>query len=279
MPRCRFHEAKAVPKVRLRPVDDIERFLQIVCREVEAIDAKLELGGRPPTSPLLVAHQIREGFRLVAVFERQPLEPGDVRDKLAELAGSFADTVDASIPVATRRIDVVQSDSSASAMLDEALAVLARQADAIAAVVIDEGSPIVWGSSEPPPRIEDVETARRIITTIDEGEALQPADVDALRGAELDPRRMAVLRAITATRGVATPRLTESDASFGVLARPFGGIYRLILAFEGSFPTLKAEGALRRALPAIERLVADLPPLDPEPRGQHGRLLTLRPRA
>jgi hypothetical protein len=265
-------------------VSDIERFLQVVCREVEAVDARLELGGRPPTSSALVAHEIRDGCRLVAVFEEAPPDLDAVRTKLAGLASSFAATIDGSIPLMSRRPDDrsesgESADVGARAILDEALAVLARQADAIAAVVIDDCSPVVWGSSEAHPRIDDVQTARRIVSAIARGEDLQPADLDALRGAQLDPRRMAVLRAITATRDVTSPRLTEADDEFGVLARPFGGIYRLVLAFEGSFPTLRAEGALRRALPAIERLVTDLPPLDPGPRGQSGRVLSLRPRA
>jgi hypothetical protein len=272
-------------------VDDIERFLEIVCREVEAVDARLELGGRPPTSPALVAHAIRDGCRLVAVFEHPPSDREAVSHKLAQLAGSFATTIETSIatsietPLQTRiGLDRRQHgsstsyghvDGSARVILDEALAVLARQADALAAVVIDDRSPVVWGSSEPHPRIDDVEAAQRIVSAVAHDDELLPADVDALRGAELDPRRMAVLRAITATRSACGPRLTEAGGEFGVLARPFGGIYRLILAFDGTFPTLRAEGALRRALPAIERLVTDLPPLDPGPRG---RVLSLRPR-
>ena len=259
-------------------MSDIDRFLQIVCRELEAIDSRLELGGRPPTSSAIVFHPLRDGLRLVAIFDEAPSEREAVQAKLAELASSFAATIDASIPAIRPSEGMQRTSSRARSMLDDALAVLARQADAIAAVVIDEGSPVVWGNSEPPPRIEDVETAQRIVEAVDHDEPLQPFDVDALRGAELDGRRMAVLRAITATRGVQSPRITEAGTEYGVLARPFGGIYRLILAFEGSFPTLRAEGALRRALPAIERLVADLPPLEPEPRGGRGRLVPLRPR-
>lgn len=254
-------------------MEDIERFLEIVCREVDATDARLELGGRAPSAPELIAHPVRDGFRLVAVFDEAPTDPGAVREKLAEIARAFETTIERVHPPRP-----TNTHSIAHAALDEALGVLARQADAVAALVIDEGSPIVWGSSEPAPRIENVETAQRIATAVERREDPDPADLEALRGAELDARRIAVLRAIAATRAASRPRSTESDESFGVLARPFAGIYRLVLAFDGPFSTLRAEGALRRALPAIERLVADLPPLDPGPRDRGGRLLTLRPR-
>ena len=60
---------------------------------------------------------------------------------------------------------------------------------------------------------------------------------------------------------------------FSAITRRFGGIYRLALAFESAYSELHAEPTLTRALPSIERLVADLPPIDPTPAG--ARILTL----
>jgi hypothetical protein len=60
-------------------------------------------------------------------------------------------------------------------------------------------------------------------------------------------------------------RAMRSDAGFGYVARSFGGIYVLVLVFGGPFEELAAKRALARTVPAVERLVVALPPLDPTP--------------
>jgi hypothetical protein len=61
-------------------------------------------------------------------------------------------------------------------------------------------------------------------------------------------------------------RETVSEPDFGYVARSFGGIYVLILVFEGPYEELLAKRAVTHVLPTIERLVAALPPLDPQPK-------------
>jgi hypothetical protein len=258
-------------------VEEIERFLELVRRETGATDARLELGGRPPRRPELVAHEIDDGIRLVAVFVVAPDDREAVTEKLAALASSFSTIVDRIRPEPDLHLAPVapSTRTKAHAALDDALGVLARHADAIAALVIDEGSPVVWGSSQPRPRIEDVDLAVRVVEGLDRGDDL--ADLEKLASIPLDDDQVATLRAIVETRHADAPRLTLSEDELGVLSRPFGGIYRLVLSFDRPFPTLRAEGALRRALPAIERLVTDLPPLDDGPKGKGGRVLSLRP--
>src|SRR5262249_18547005 len=58
---------------------------------------------------------------------------------------------------------------------------------------------------------------------------------------------------------------TVSGADFGYVARSFAGIYVLVLVFDATFDELRAKRAIVHALPAIERLVLALPPLDPGP--------------
>jgi hypothetical protein len=58
-----------------------------------------------------------------------------------------------------------------------------------------------------------------------------------------------------------------SGPDFGYLARSFGGIYVLVLVFEGAFEELLAKRAVAQVLPTIEGLVAALPPLEPQPGG------------
>ena len=50
----------------------------------------------------------------------------------------------------------------------------------------------------------------------------------------------------------------------------------LLAVFEGAFSELSVEAGLLHALPAIEQLVLALPPLDPEPAANGGRVIRLR---
>jgi hypothetical protein len=86
-------------------------------------------------------------------------------------------------------------------------------------------------------------------------------------------RYLLVARAIaTARRLIASSprpgvmRASTHEQGFGLLAREFATIYVLLIAFDGPFVGLHAEGALVHALPRIERLVLSLPPA-PQPAG------------
>jgi hypothetical protein len=73
------------------------------------------------------------------------------------------------------------------------------------------------------------------------------------------------------------------EDGFGYLARSFATIYVLLLVYDGPFDELRAERAVLRALPSIERLVVSLPPgLDPDdghgPPHKKGAVVRLRPR-
>jgi hypothetical protein len=58
---------------------------------------------------------------------------------------------------------------------------------------------------------------------------------------------------------------TVSAPGFGYVARSFAGIYVLLLVFDAPFDELRAKRAIVHSLPAIERAVLALPPLDPGP--------------
>lgn len=72
---------------------------------------------------------------------------------------------------------------------------------------------------------------------------------------------------------------TVSEPGFGYVARSFAAIYVLLLVFDAPFDELRAKRAIVHSLPAIERAVLALPPLDPGPpmagvvalRGRGGR--------
>lgn len=262
------------------------RFLEIVRRELGADDVRGEIGGREPPPGTLWA-STPGGVRIVAVFDRPPADPEDLRARLRVLAESFAtvSAIEESSHSQPPRAGVGHE-------LDDALDVLAQRARAVAAVVIDDSSPEIWGSSLVPHGPEDVDEAiwiSRVASAVSaagadlaelvtrEPEAIHAAlagspeasaltrDVERVRelGARaIDRKHLLAMRAIAAVR-----EAEGKGESFGgalpIVVRPFATIYRLVLAFDGPVSELHAESALIHALPAIERLVTSLPPRDP----------------
>jgi hypothetical protein len=118
--------------------------------------------------------------------------------------------------------------------------------------------------------------------TYDEAIAAIGAEVRAVREPRALRAKAAWARTVRARRAIAEvrtlpdmPKLRRgghlrelvSEPGFGYLARSFGGIYVLIVVFEGPFEELLAKRAVTQVLPTIERLVAALPPLEPQPIG------------
>ncbi len=281
------------------------RFLEIVRRELGASDVRGEIGGREP-GPGAVWATTAGGIRIVAIFDT----PADLSDKAAKMrarAEAFASlgSIDEPVHPPSPRF-------GAGHELDEALDFLAQRARASAALVIDDTSPVIWGSSLVPHGPEDVDEAiwvaraasavrasgcdlAELVTKdpdpmrallVEKGASAADAlalsrDVERVR--ELGTR--AIDRAhILAMRAIATVRESEgkgSPASGGdlhLLVRHFASIYRLVLAFEAPFSELHAEGAVIHALPVIERLVTSLPPRDPVASGAKVAVLRrLRP--
>ncbi|MBC8070329.1 MAG: hypothetical protein IAG13_18495 [Deltaproteobacteria bacterium] len=278
------------------------RLLELVARELGADDVRIELGLRAPREHDVWC-ELAGGFRLIATFDAVPAELDDKRERLLTLAETFATTIDAALVHAPQ---VGGGIELAAHALDETLAVLARSASAIAAVVVDDRSPVIWGSSLAPRGPEDADVAAWISAAaqsaarggLDLGELLagpQHQLEDRLARAELtaeDRTRVARAigrihgqglhrtaeqwRALVATmRAIAIARRAPADDKLvptggddlGLLARGFAGIYRVVLVFLGAYSELHAEAAAIRALPTIERLVTNLPPFDPAPRG------------
>lgn len=274
----------------------VRRLLDVVRRELDALDARLEIGGAEPRDPTLVWCDLDADVRLVARFAEPPDHREDAVHRLRTIAEAFAQTVQESIDTVTREVAVKRP--AARRALADALSVLADHARAVVALVIDVHAPVIWGSSDYGLQLADVD------------EALQLAEDHArARAAGLDPgtpaaavleqpddralaRSVARLRArwsdnpAAARRDLVTARAIawcrKSDRAdvlhiapdHGVLVRGFAGIYRLVLAFDGPFSELIAEPITRRALPVIERLVSELPPHDPTPEA--ARVVPLR---
>ena len=272
------------------------RFLEFVRRELGADDVRAEIGGRAP-GPGCVWAPMPGGMRLVVVFDAPPADPAQVQERLAVLVESFASLgVPEEIPTGSMRPPPVND-------LQGALELLAFRARALAAVVVDERSPVVWGSSlskQGPDDLEDALWVARVAREVRahgldlselagrEPEEIRAAlvavrdagalarDVERVRefGARSVDRdhlaameAMATVRAAEPLTAAAEGTLSLPGAVGPVLVRGFATIYRLVLAFEAPVSELHAEAAIIHGLPLIERLVTSLPPREPKGGG------------
>jgi hypothetical protein len=231
------------------------KVLDVIRRTLGADDARLEIGGKDPDSPLVLWRNVPDIGRVVAVFREPPPDPESTAKHLAELVSSFRTSLQANVAavpqpasaeLATRRLDVTLLD-------------LAERVSASVVAVVDESSPVIWGRSDGgnDRRIDDLLAAFR----------LGRAD----KTSELLSRALEKSRARIQSSNLETSAGHEED--LGYLVRPFAGVYRLLLVFPGAFSELVAEGHALHAASQIERLVLALPPVDPPPGG--GKVLRL----
>jgi hypothetical protein len=157
----------------------ILRFLDLVKRELGASDARAEIGGRDPEGATTVYCSLPGGFRIVAVFDEPPGEPDELRARLESLAASFFQTASS---VSEDRPRLTQEP--AARRLDEELEALAARVGAVRAAVIDDTSPVLWGSSESRRGGEDVDTA---IETTRVQEQVAALGLDLAELVERDP--------------------------------------------------------------------------------------------
>ena len=266
------------------------RLLELVRRELEAEDAHLRLGGREPNDPRELVSEIRPGCRLVVRFAEPPADPGQARERLAELTAAFNGTVTNAVEL----LDTTLARAPTGEALTDVLADLRDATGATVALVIDRQSPVLWGCSDPALELRDRPSAQRLAEAIARirRDGLDPVQASiahdgppptgalhALRRAErAQPGAASILVAAVA----ALARLADDPAPQehlpqgdepGFVSKGFGGLYEVVLVFTRSFSPLRVEGVMRRALPVVERHVLELPPLDPTPKG--GRVVPL----
>jgi hypothetical protein len=226
----------------------LERLLGLVKQELGADDARIELGGEPPSDARLVVAMLGEpAVRVVAVFSTPVAERAKAESRLSVLVSGFGDTVGQS---AAGLGGFTLPQDSARARLDAELTHLAKRAGAVRAIVFDSSSPVIWGAS----LVDDaaIAAANRDLELW----------VNELRSVRADELRAAYGHVV---------RLTLSDGA-ECLARAFAGIYVLALAFRDALSEPVAVGALLHAAEAVERLVLALPPIEPTPGGKVIRL-------
>jgi hypothetical protein len=226
----------------------LERLLGLVKHELGANDARIELGGEPPADEKSVVAALGEpSVRIVAVFSQAVADRPSAERRLAALVSNFGDTVGQSL---TSLAGLPLPHDSARARLDAELTHLAQRSGAVRSFVFDLGSPVIWGAS-----------------LIDAADAAAENDhlerwVSELRSERTEELKSAYGHVV---------RLTLADGA-ECLARSFGGIYVLTLAFRGALSEPVAMGALIHAVEAVERLVLALPPIEPPPGGKVIRL-------
>jgi hypothetical protein len=254
------------------PVSDesLLRLLGLVTRQLDATDARLEIGGEPPQDPTNVWIATGPSRRLVACFDQPPSDRAAVVERLEALAEAFHDAAHTPPPPSVPPASVAQG------RLDEQLEGLCTRTDASAALLIDVSSPMLWGVSSP---------ALRALGRVDR---LLDADPDRVEHIDDDERqrwRLAA-RAVRRVREelggdatrVTTLRLVERASDFGLLARGLAGVYTLLLVFDAGFSETRAEGAVRRARQHLENLIGGLPPIEPSGGGPGGgKVVLLRP--
>ncbi len=290
------------------------RLLEMVKRELGADDARVEVGGKEPSSDLAISVQLSESRRVVALFEER--KPSiDARSRLLSLVEAFSGTA---TPEANQRKR--PPGALTQALLNEQLGMLAERLNALRVLIVDGASPVIWGSSDPFQRTRDgvddaLRTARVVASAKEEGldfaELLAAgleqaggmlAKSDAGRGLigtilreidllhaerivrDADEWRAVVLASIAIAQlrqhpplQAAQPRARRvtHEEDFGALAKPFACSYWLVSVFDRPFSELRVEGTIVRVLPRIERLVLALPPVDPPPaKGRVVRLHT-----
>ena len=239
------------------------RLLELVVRELDATDARLEIGGLPPTDERTIWVDVEPPRRLVVVFEEPPEDRAAKRERLIALAAAFHDAASqgqrGSVPP--------PSTDTVKAALRIELETIAEAVDARAVFVFDGSSPVVW-AAHPTEVGESVDA----LLTHAAGER-GGSRTDVLRhdaGWAIERAR----EAIDESGSTAGMYVTEHAENRGALLRGLGGAYVVALLFAGGFAEPRAHGAVEHARGRLEKLIARLPPVDPPPKG--GNVVRLR---
>lgn len=216
----------------------IQRFLELVARELGAVDARIEIGGREPDDSRVVSHRMLNGWRVLALFDQDGIDKPALERRLAAMAETFLSTIEQATSGQNAPPSRTPPDI-AGRRLDDELTRLTERAAVLGAIVFDLASPVIWGASR---------------TEIGDVDKLFEDSILRVRESQKD------LRAGHTTR---FPLSGDAEC----LARPFAGLYVLALVCRGMISEPVVFGALLHALPLIERLVLALPPVDPSPGG------------
>lgn len=252
------------------------------------------------SSSVLVCH-VPSGPTVVVTFDEAPADHEAKARRMEMIVDSFADLLTAHATDAARHH---RAAAPARSLAGE-LSALAGRAGAMAALVVDARSPVVWGASDlydagDDDGGEDTDVARLyrkaahaglrfddlvstpLLDTEAHGAEGDDADESGPQSDELGPEERAELwrRVLLVRNALAAVRALPHVANLhkgehlhetvrapelSYTVRSFATIYMLLLVFERPFDELRAERSVAHALPTIERLVLALPPREPTP--------------
>ena len=287
------------------PVDPLRRLLELVARELGADDVRIEIGLRSPDARHAWC-ELAGGYRLIAVFDAAQPDRDDRQARLEVLAQTFAATLasglaDAPQVVTGTELAVHALDETLGQLARIAAATAAVVVDEHSPMIWgcsllprgpEDADVAAWMSAAAAAALRyGLDLAGLLAAPGDVEVALDRAAVDAENRARIG-RALGRLHAsglvrsatqwrdfVVTMRGIAAARrglpdskqqVTDTEGlagALGFVSRGFGGIYRVVLVFDGVFSELHADAALIRALPVIERHVVNLPPVDPSPGG------------
>ncbi len=260
----------------------LDRLLALVCRDLGASRAWLEYASGPAEDPAVIGIPVRGGWRLCAAMPEPPPDAQALSAQLQELARSFEHvTIEASTDAPSPAVH-----AGPDPQLQQTLDALVERIGAHAAWVIDERSPIVWGTSSSGEWLEGLERARDIGAVIGDASAQTivgwtqgqqlpppPADLHTLRPAleavlaDHDAERLLFTYAALARASSERDDWSWEREGLHAITRSFAAIYRLVVFFDAPFSPLHAETTITRAMPVIERQMTEHPPIDPTPKG------------
>ncbi|MCA9639603.1 MAG: hypothetical protein KC492_02885, partial [Myxococcales bacterium] len=267
------------------------RLLEVVCAQLGAADARLEIGGLDPDDPHLIWVNLGNAERVVVVFDQPPAEPLELQERLVALLNTFAETLSGVEPEET-----MQRHAPPDRRLEQVLDSLRSRSGAAVALVVDQQSPMIWSQSglgggyDRDLLLDALETSRaceelslslvQLLPLDDEelgarlGDAFKQANITSRqRLRELTTRVErtrgeiggdSVERALSAAALVEIvgqqPARSERfqlplEQGGALLGRRISGIYWVALAVDANWSELHTESALRDLLSGIERLV------------------------
>jgi hypothetical protein len=258
--------------------------LDLLRRELRAASVYLEFGGTPRLEPTVLSQALDEHWRVVAVFTEPP--PPDSRDRLAALLDAFSSARPSLTPVAR-----ALGRPPAERRLDEELQRLQELSSAKVVLIIDDSSPVIWGSSLRSQGL-DVDVLLALASFAEQLndeelhqlslELAHPGATDgSVRERDLEKVRieapgltetewyLALLSSLAAApfrRGrdrVPRARRVIQPPPVGYVAQPLASQYLLLFVFDEPFSQLHAEATALHAAPHLEKLIAELPPVDP----------------
>jgi hypothetical protein len=277
------------------------RLLELVQTKLGAADARIEIGGEPPSDERCVWAEAGPHRRIVAVFGAPPDDRPAAQRQLQTLVDAFHDAAATPSPTAIRpSVPPIET----RAALDAELAALCVATNARAALLIDSSSPVVWGRSHDliPSSVEPLLEIGAAVDPTALGEALATGNLASAIGDEemaararrrleehdgdddpavllLSARSAVEARALAEAEpnAVATMHRIEGQSSgFPMTVHGLAGVYLLVLAFDERFSELHVERAVRANKSRLERLIGSLPPIEPPPG--KARVVRLKPR-